>query len=347
MDTGIWGWVFFYVFCAIMGGVVLIFLWFFWQDAWPPIRNGLIKLNSEPAKATILEVKKIGSGFESGSTFGSTRDLVNATKDYQPVWVKLEVHPNNGASYIASDRFNLAVSYNWRTGPEGNITPGAELQVAVSRFNRYWVVALPETATNNSERSGNDPKKVAAYDEQVRQTAAPSVQAAAPASRSNTALIIIVAIVVVVGGCCLIGVGAFAYSRYVAAGNALPGMGGQIATAVSVGSPAPSLPSDGTAAPVLQSGSSNTTPSGGLGDEITRTIAWGRALSAIFQANPASCQIPDAANTSIEVTQQPDSSGTWQERWMIACDGASAIPVDMTFTPTSGGMFNIKAKIAK
>jgi hypothetical protein len=59
MDTGIWGWVFFYVFCAIMGGVVLIFLWFFWQDAWPPIRNGLIKLNSEPAKATILEVKKL------------------------------------------------------------------------------------------------------------------------------------------------------------------------------------------------------------------------------------------------------------------------------------------------
>jgi hypothetical protein len=337
MGSSIWGWVFFYVFCAIMGGVVLMFLWFFWQDAWPPIRNGLIKLNSEPAKATILEVKKIGSGFESGSTFGSTRDLVNATKDYQPVWVKLEVRPNNGASYIASDRFNLAVSYNWRTGPEGNIIPGAELQVAVSRFNRYWVVALPETATNNSERSGNDPKKAAA----------PSVPAAAPAPRSNTALIIVIAIVVVAIGCCVVGVGAFAYSRYVAAGNSLPGMSGQIATAVSSGSPATGLPSDATAAPVLQSGSSSTTPSGGLGDEITRTMAWGRALSAIFQANPMSCQAPDAANTSIEVTQQPDSSGTWQERWTVACDGASAIPVDMTFTPSSGGMFNINAKIAK
>ena len=263
--------------------------------------------------------------------------MVNATKDYQPVWVKLEVHPNNGASYIASDRFNLAVSYDWRTGPEGNITPGAELQVAVSRFNRYWVVALPETATNNSERSGNDPKKAAA----------PSVQAAAPAPRSNTALIIVVAIVVVVVGFCLIGVGAFAYSRYVAAGNALPGMSGQIATAASGGSPAPSLPSDATAAPVLQSGSSSTTPSGGLGDEITRTMAWGRALSAIFQANPTSCQAPDATNTSIEVTQQPDSSGVWQERWNVACGNGTSIPVDMTFTPTSGGIFNIKAKIAK
>ena len=105
MDTGIWGWVLFYVFCAIIGGVVLMFLWFIWQQALPPIRNWLIKLNSEPAKATILEIKKIGAGFEAGSTFGSTRDLVNATKDYQPVWVKLEVHPNNGTSYIASDRF--------------------------------------------------------------------------------------------------------------------------------------------------------------------------------------------------------------------------------------------------
>ena len=84
-----------------------------------------------------------------------------------------------------------------------------------------------------------------------------------------------------------------------------------------------------------------------LGDEITRTIAWGRALSAIFQANPTSCQAPDATNTSIEVTQQPDSSGAWQERWNVACGGGTSIPVDMTFTPTRGGMFNIKAKIAK
>lgn len=315
-----------------MGGVVLLFLWFIWQQALPPIRNWLIKMNGETARATILEIKKIGSGFEAGGTFGSTRDLVNATKDYQPVWVKLEVHPNNGTSYIASDRFNAEMGFL------DFIFAGAEMQVAVSRLNRYWVAALPETARNNSERSGNDPKKAAA----------PSIQAAALAPGSNTALIIVVvAIVVVVAGLCLIGVGAFAYSRYVAAGNALPGMSSQIATAASGGSPAPSLLSDGTAAPVLQSGSSSTMPSGGLGDEITRTIAWGRALSAIFQANPTSCQIPDAANTSIQVIEQPDSSGTWQERWMVACDGASAIPVNMTFTPTSGGMFNIKAKIAK
>ena len=323
----------------VFGGLPLVALWFFWQDAWPPIRNWLIKLNSEPAKATILEIKKIGPGFESGGTFGSRRDLVNATKDYQPVWVKLEVHPSNGTSYIASDRFNAEIGF------VDFITAGAEMQVAVSRLYRYWVAALPETARNNSERSGNDPKKVVAFDGQVRQAAVPSLQAAAPAPR-NTALIIVVAIVVVAIGCCVVGVGAFAYSRYVAAGNALPGMSGQVATAASGGSPAPSLPSDATAAPVLQSGSSSTTPSGGLGDEITRTMAWGDALSAIFQANPTSCQTPDAANTSIEVTRQPDSSGAWQERWNVAC-GGTAIPVDITFTPTRGGMFNIKAKIAK
>lgn len=145
MDTGIWGWIFFLVFCAIIGGVVLMLLWFFGQQALSPIRNWLIKSNSDPAKATILEIKKIGLGFESGGTFGSRRDLVNATKDYQPVWVKLEVHPNNGTSYIAHDRFNAGMGFM------RDITAGAEMQVAVSRLNRYWVAALPETARRSQQ----------------------------------------------------------------------------------------------------------------------------------------------------------------------------------------------------
>src|SRR5271157_2040471 len=139
MDSTILGWILFFIFCAVMGGVVIMFLWFFWQAALPAIRNRLIKLNSEPAKATILEIKKIGSGFEYGESSGSTRDLVNATRDYQPVWVKLEVHPSNGTSYIASDRFNADAYWfqnitDWLKDP----THGAEMQVAVSRFNRYW-----------------------------------------------------------------------------------------------------------------------------------------------------------------------------------------------------------------
>jgi hypothetical protein len=129
-----------------------MFLWFFWQQAWPPIRNRLIKMNSESAKATILEIKKIGMGFASSTTFGGTlRDQMNATKDYQPVWVKLEVHPNNGASYIASDRFNAP------SGFTRDITPGAEMQVAVSGLNRHWVAALPETA----HRLGQDNQSMA------------------------------------------------------------------------------------------------------------------------------------------------------------------------------------------
>ncbi len=141
MDAGIWGWIIFYVFCAIVGGLVLAALWFFWQQALPPIRNGLIKLNSEQAKAIILEIKNVGSGFASSSTFGGTRkDQMNATKDYQPVWVKLEIHPNNIAPYIAYDRFNAPSSFT------RDITAGAEMYVAVSRVNRHWVAALPETA---------------------------------------------------------------------------------------------------------------------------------------------------------------------------------------------------------
>lgn len=156
MDTGIYGWIFFFIFCAIIGGVALLIIWFFWRQAWPPVRNGLIKLNSDPAKATILEIKKIGSGFESGGAFGTRRDMINATKDYQPVWVKLEVHPKNSASYIASDRFN-AEAFFLR-----DITAGAEMQVAVSRLNRGWVVALPETARHpQTDHPVGSPKEAA------------------------------------------------------------------------------------------------------------------------------------------------------------------------------------------
>ncbi len=351
MDTGtITFLVIFIGFWIVFGSIM------FWAYGLTPILHWFIKANGETAKAIILESRDAGWGWYSGSRY--SQSLV-----FQPVKVKLEVHPNNGSPYIAQDRFNANHEY-YRF-----IQPGAEIQVSIASFNPQWVASWPETAGQEKRAAEASHRaqlaayeeqvrnaavtaeraKLAAYDQQARQTAIPGMQqTAAPASKMSTgALISIIVIVLVVVGCCVIGVGAYAYTRFVAAGNALPGMSGQIATATSGGSPASSLPSDATAAPVLQSGSSSTTPSGGLGDEITRTIAWGRALSAIFQANPASCQAPDATNTSIEVTQQPDSSGAWQERWNIACGGGTSIPVDMTFTPTSGGMFNIKAKIAK
>lgn len=250
------------------------------------------------------------------------------------------------------------------------IQPGAEIQVSIANFNPQWVASWPETAgqekraTEAAERAmaatyeeqrrnaavATERAKLAAYDEQVRRGVLPGVQqTAAPASKMSTgALISVVVIVFVVVACCVIGAGAFAYSRFVAAGNALPGASGQVTTAASGGLSVPSLSSGTTVAPGSPSGSSAATvPTGGLGDVFTRATAWGSALAAIVQANPTSCTAPDATNTTIEVTQQPDSSGSWQEHWNVACGGGTSIPVDITFLPTGNGVFTVKATVAK
>jgi hypothetical protein len=59
----------------------------------------------------------------------------------------LEVHPNNGAIYVAEDRF-------WAT-PFGisQMTPGREMQVVIARNNPKRVVSLPETMVTLSKAS--------------------------------------------------------------------------------------------------------------------------------------------------------------------------------------------------
>jgi len=59
---------------------------------------------------------------------------------FQPINVKLEVHPNNGAPYIVMDRFNAKREAYY------TIQPGVEMQVAIARFDATWVASLPETA---------------------------------------------------------------------------------------------------------------------------------------------------------------------------------------------------------
>jgi len=346
MDTGTLTFLIIFIGFWIVFGSIM-----FWTYGLTPIVHWFIKANGETAKAVILESKDAGWGWYSGSRY--SQSLV-----FQPVKVKLEVHPANGSPYIAQDRFNANHKY-YRF-----IQPGAEIQVSIASFNPQWVASWPETvgqeqraaeASHRAQLAAYEKQvqnaaitaeraKLAAYDQQARQTDIPGVQqTAASASKMSTgALISVVVIVLVVIGCCVIGVGAFAYSRYVAAGNALPGMSGQIATATTGGL------SGTTVAPASSSGSSaSTVPTGGLGDETTRATAWAYALTAILQANPTSCTAPDASNTTIEVTQQPDSSGAWQERWAVACGSGTSIPVDITFSPTGNGVFTIKATVAK
>jgi hypothetical protein len=148
---------------------------------------------------------------------------------------------------------------------------------------------------------------------------------------------VLVTLVVLLCGCLAVVAGSFAYSRYIA-GQALTGFNSQVATTMPIGSPSP-FPTTGS--------NTGTIPSGGLGDEITRATAWESAITAILQVDPSSCISPDGAQTTILVTHKKNSSGAWQERWTVACDGASSIPVDMTFTPAGGGQFTVKATVAK
>jgi hypothetical protein len=143
MNSSNYGWIFGLIVIAALG-IGLWALWaYVWRLIWPSIKHWLIKSNSEPASAVILETKKIGSEIQVSS--GGTRYSHTNTEIYQPVRVKLEIHPNNGAPYIAYDKFNA----HWY--PTGDnqlkepLTPGNKLQVAVSRLNPQWVVALLET----------------------------------------------------------------------------------------------------------------------------------------------------------------------------------------------------------
>ncbi len=87
----------------------------------------------------------------------------------------------------------------------------------------------------------------------------------------------------------------------------------------------------------------DTIPQGGRGDQLQRAQAWAQSLSITIISG---CT-PVAKDTKIEVTQEPDSSGMWMEKWTIACDGGTNVPVDITFTPSGNGITDIKVSAAK
>jgi len=85
----------------------------------------------------------------------------------------------------------------------------------------------------------------------------------------------------------------------------------------------------------MPDGSFQNIPEGGRGDEILRASAWGYVVIAATLDN---CTFtPQASDTRIEVTQEPDASGEWKEEWTVTCDDGSEKPYDVTFTPSAGG----------
>jgi hypothetical protein len=125
-----------------VGGGGLFCLIIFWVYGFTPIFHWFIKSNSEPAQAVILEVKKAGWAWDSGGRY--SQGMV-----FQPVRVKLEVHPNNGAAYIANDRFNAKAKFY------SKLKPGSQIQVSIFRPNPQWVASLQETVAEVQEQNAN------------------------------------------------------------------------------------------------------------------------------------------------------------------------------------------------
>ncbi len=84
-------------------------------------------------------------------------------------------------------------------------------------------------------------------------------------------------------------------------------------------------------------------PQGGRSDDVSRAAAWRTILltGSIFD-----CASPTVAGTTIEVVQEPDSSGVWVENWSVACGEGVTKAFTITFAP-AGGATNVNVRPAK
>lgn len=105
----------------------------------------------------------------------------------------------------------------------------------------------------------------------------------------------------------------------------------------------PSMPS-GTSEPSIPGLPSDLIPQGGLGDDLLRTNTWGYVITA---AAMSGCSATDASKTTIDVLQQPDSSGAWKEKWTVTCEDGSNKSFDVSFTPSAQGGTDINVTTSK
>lgn len=85
-------------------------------------------------------------------------------------------------------------------------------------------------------------------------------------------------------------------------------------------------------------------PQGGLGDEILRADTWAQVAVA---AALADCTNPSAGETTIEVTQKPDSGGAWKELWTVSCGSGKTVPVEVEYTPSASGGTDFTVTVVK
>jgi hypothetical protein len=170
---------------------------------------------------------------------------------------------------------------------------------------------------------------------------------AAQPKKSNMGIIIGVVVVVLLCCCCIVVIGGGLYVRsqtnniFSSINQQLTEMPESILTSMPDMTSEPTSPD---ATPMDLNLPADAVPQGGLGDDVQRAMAWTYSLAKVMMSG---CTVPVAKDTKIEVTQQPDSSGMWKERWTIACDGSASVPLDVTFTPAGNGVTDVVVDTAK
>jgi hypothetical protein len=176
----------------------------------------------------------------------------------------------------------------------------------------------------------------------------PQVMPVEQPKKSNTGMIIGIVVIVLLCCCCLVIVGVVLFlgptvnSVYSSVNQQLTAMP-EIPSMPS-GTLEPSNPTNPSDNPSNPSIPSNLVPQGGLGDDVLRATTWGYVITA---AAVSGCNASDASKTTIDVLQQPDSSGAWKEKWTVTCDDGSNKPFDVVFTPSSKGSTDINVTSSK
>ncbi len=116
---------------GLIGGVLLLVFLIYGLK---PLIRWYIKSTGEAARATILDVNMGKWVVYSGSEY-------SGNVQSQQVILKLEVHPNNGAVYVAEDKFMARAMDLMR------LRQGCDIQVRIASNNPKRVVCLPETVT--------------------------------------------------------------------------------------------------------------------------------------------------------------------------------------------------------
>jgi hypothetical protein len=170
--------------------------------------------------------------------------------------------------------------------------------------------------------------------------------------KNNTVLIIVAVVVALLCCCCLLAGAAFAFAGP-AINNTFESIQEDLYETPYEGMPASEdmpysedTPSGDGEWDLGDYGLSGYIPSGGLGDDTLRTDTWFYVnLSAAAQG----CVVPatGAQNTTIEVTQDPDSSGAWSERWTVPCEDGTTKAFAVSFTPAAGGGTDISVSLDK